>query len=102
MASRWTCASHLPPALWCPMRSMAFPSGWRSCAPCTRASCRDAADLGPRGRPSEKPGMVLDSARLLSDLIACPSVNPMGRDDPSGEFGERALTDYLETFFRRL
>jgi acetylornithine deacetylase len=40
--------------------------------------------------------------RVLSDLVAIPSVNPMGRDNPGPECFEGRLTDYLEAAFRRL
>ncbi len=38
----------------------------------------------------------------LSELIAIPSVNPMGRDLQGPEFYEYRVTDYLERFFRGL
>ncbi|HTU25803.1 MAG TPA: M20/M25/M40 family metallo-hydrolase, partial [Pirellulales bacterium] len=38
----------------------------------------------------------------LSDLIALPSVNPMGRPADGPEFFEYRVTDYLERFFQRL
>lgn len=45
----------------------------------------------------------MDPVDLLKDLVAIPSVNPMGRDDLSGpEFFEQRLSDYLEAFFQRL
>ena len=37
-----------------------------------------------------------DLARLLSALVAIPSVNPMGRGLSGPEFFESKLTDYLE------
>ena len=40
--------------------------------------------------------------RLLSDLVAIPSVNPMGRPLSGPGFLERGMTDYLEGFFREL
>src|SRR5262249_51442194 len=40
--------------------------------------------------------------QLLRDLVRLPSVNPMGRDLPSEITGEHRVTEYLETFFRRL
>ena len=40
--------------------------------------------------------------RLLSDLVAIPSVNPMGRPLAGPEFLETRLTDYLEAWFREL
>ncbi|MBI5761016.1 MAG: M20 family metallopeptidase [Planctomycetales bacterium] len=39
---------------------------------------------------------------LLKDLIAIPSVNPMGRDLTGPEFFETRLSDYLAQLFRRL
>ncbi len=38
--------------------------------------------------------------RLLSDLVAIPSVNPMGRDLSGPEFLEGRVSDYLEGYFR--
>ena len=43
-----------------------------------------------------------DLARLLSDLVAIPSVNPMGRALAGPEFLESRLTAYLEDWFRAL
>jgi acetylornithine deacetylase len=43
-----------------------------------------------------------ESARLLRDLVALPSVNPMGRDLKGPELFEHRVTDYLEQFFRAL
>jgi len=40
--------------------------------------------------------------RLLADLVAIPSVNPMGRPLVGPEFLERRLTDYLEVHLRGL
>ena len=40
--------------------------------------------------------------RLLSDLVAIPSVNPMGRPADGPEFLETALSDYLVSWFRRI
>ncbi len=40
--------------------------------------------------------------RLLSDLVAIPSVNPMGRAAAGPEFLETAVADYLEGWFRGL
>jgi acetylornithine deacetylase len=39
---------------------------------------------------------------LLRDLVALPSQNPMGRPIPGEGYLEGRVTDYLETFFRRL
>lgn len=41
-------------------------------------------------------------ARLLSDLVAIPSVNPMGRALSGPEFFETRLTAYLDQWFERL
>jgi acetylornithine deacetylase/succinyl-diaminopimelate desuccinylase family protein len=43
-----------------------------------------------------------DVTRLLSTLVAIPSVNPMGRAVAGPEFFETRLTDYLEAWFREL
>jgi acetylornithine deacetylase/succinyl-diaminopimelate desuccinylase family protein len=40
--------------------------------------------------------------RLLSDLVAIPSVNPMGRGLAGPEVLEGRVSDYLEDWFRRL
>jgi acetylornithine deacetylase/succinyl-diaminopimelate desuccinylase family protein len=45
---------------------------------------------------------VDDLARLLSDLVAIPSVNPMGRSLAGPEFLESRLTSYLEDWLARL
>ncbi len=46
--------------------------------------------------------MALDLVQTLSDLVATPSVNPMGRDVSGPEFFEYRMTDYLERLFDRL
>jgi acetylornithine deacetylase len=43
-----------------------------------------------------------ETTRLLRDLVALPSVNPMGRPAQGPEFYEHRVTDYLEHFFREL
>src|SRR5882724_2683039 len=43
-----------------------------------------------------------DPTRLLRDLVALPSVNPMGRPVQGPEFFEHRVTAYLEDFFRTL
>ena len=43
-----------------------------------------------------------DVTRLLSDLVAIPSVNPMGRPLSGPGFLEAGMTDYLEAWFRDL
>ena len=43
-----------------------------------------------------------ESTRLLRDLVALPSVNPMGRSLQGPELYEYRVTDYLEAFFRSL
>ena len=40
-----------------------------------------------------------DVVRLLSELVAIPSVNPMGRALSGPDFLETRLTDYLEGWF---
>lgn len=46
--------------------------------------------------------MALDLVQTLSDLVATPSVNPMGRDVSGPEFLEYQMTDYLQRLFDRL
>ncbi len=46
--------------------------------------------------------MPLDIITTLRDLVATPSVNPMGRAVSGPEFYEYRLTDYLERLFARL
>jgi acetylornithine deacetylase/succinyl-diaminopimelate desuccinylase-like protein len=43
-----------------------------------------------------------ESTRLLRDLVALPSINPMGRPLTGPDIYEHGVTDYLETFFRAL
>jgi acetylornithine deacetylase ArgE len=43
-----------------------------------------------------------ETTRLLRDLVALPSVNPMGRDLTGRDFLEARVTAYLEEFFRDL
>ena len=45
---------------------------------------------------------MLDLLATLSDLIALPSVNPMGRQYSGPEFFEYRVTEYLEQLFKRL
>src|SRR6516225_979247 len=42
---------------------------------------------------------MIESTRLLRDLVALPSVNPMGRDLPQEIIYEHRVTAYLEEFF---
>lgn len=43
-----------------------------------------------------------ETTRLLRDLVAIPSVNPMGRPLVGPHLYEGRVTDYLEEFFRQL
>jgi acetylornithine deacetylase len=43
-----------------------------------------------------------ETTRLLRDLVALPSVNPMGRPMPEAVIYEHRVTAYLEAFFRTL
>ena len=43
-----------------------------------------------------------ETTRLLRDLVALPSVNPMGRTVQGPEYYEHRVTEYLEEFFRNL
>jgi acetylornithine deacetylase ArgE len=45
---------------------------------------------------------MTELGRLLSNLVALPSVNPMGRPLHGPEIGEHQVTAYLEQFFTRL
>jgi acetylornithine deacetylase len=44
----------------------------------------------------------MDALDILRELVAIPSVNPMGRDVSGPEFFEARLGDWLVEFFRRL
>ena len=44
----------------------------------------------------------MDPIRILKDLIALPSVNPMGRSVSGPEFLEGRMTNWLTDFFERL
>ena len=46
--------------------------------------------------------MPLDLVQTLSDLVAIPSVNPMGREVAGDICLEHRVTDYLEQLFQRL
>jgi len=46
--------------------------------------------------------MSLDLTRTLSELVALPSVNPMGKPVRGPEYFEYRVTDYLEGLFRSL
>ena len=86
----------------------------RSCA--TRIDARlarldrpgtDSAPVAIARRPLAEPTALgaeaLDAVtRLLSDLVAIPSVNPMGRPLDGPGFLEGGMTDYLEGWFREL
>jgi acetylornithine deacetylase/succinyl-diaminopimelate desuccinylase-like protein len=43
-----------------------------------------------------------DLVKTLAELVAIPSVNPMGRDVTGPQFYEHRLTEYLERFFGAL
>ncbi|MCI0461622.1 MAG: M20 family metallopeptidase [Gemmataceae bacterium] len=45
---------------------------------------------------------MTETTRLLRDLVALPSVNPMGRPMQSPDLYEHRVTAYLEQFFREL
>jgi acetylornithine deacetylase ArgE len=45
---------------------------------------------------------MMETACLLRDLVALPSVNPMGRTLPATHIYEHRVTAYLEDFFRAL
>src|SRR5439155_14609969 len=71
----------------------------------TASSAGDARGRPRRAADSTSAGAVTVMSRsleLLRQLVAIPSVNPMGRDAPGPEFREGRLSDFLESFFRRL
>ena len=45
---------------------------------------------------------MTETTRLLRDLVARPSINPMGRALHGPEVYEHQVTAYLEEFFRGL
>jgi acetylornithine deacetylase len=45
---------------------------------------------------------MLETTRLVRDLVALPSINPMGRPLQGAEIYEYRVTAYLEDFFRSL
>ena len=53
---------------------------------------------GPRDRTNS----TMDAVDILKDLVAIPSINPMGRDVSGPEYLETRLSDYLEKFFKKL
>ncbi len=46
--------------------------------------------------------MALDLVDTLGQLVATPSVNPMGRPVSGPEFFEYRMTEWLQAFFERL
>src|SRR5205807_6906858 len=51
-------------------------------------------------RPEDAP--MHETARLLRDLVALPSINPMGKPVSGDQYFEYRVTDYLEQFFKSL
>jgi acetylornithine deacetylase/succinyl-diaminopimelate desuccinylase-like protein len=45
---------------------------------------------------------MLETTRLLQDLVRLPSINPMGRDLRGPEIYEHQVTNYLDHFFKDL
>ncbi len=52
--------------------------------------------------PTGNKALMTETTRLLKDLVALPSVNPMGRDLPDDITYEHRVTAYLENYFRGL
>jgi acetylornithine deacetylase len=52
--------------------------------------------------PDRKGLAMHETTRLLRDLVATPSINPMGRALSGPDIFEHRLTAYLESFFRDL
>src|SRR5262249_10339210 len=50
----------------------------------------------------QREAMMTETTRLLRDLVALPSVNPMGRALQGDGVFEHQVTAYLEDFFRHL
>ena len=60
-------------------------------------------------QPTKRNGMssslhvlMTDPLEVLKQLVAIPSVNPMGREETEPAFGEGRLTDFLESLFAKL
>src|SRR3954451_19046272 len=66
---------------------------------CSRRSDKRRSSRRAHGSGAES---VDDVTRLLSDLVAIPSVNPMGRTLSGPGFLEGGMSDYLERWFRAL
>jgi acetylornithine deacetylase/succinyl-diaminopimelate desuccinylase family protein len=60
------------------------------------------AEPAPDGSPQATHAMALDLTQTLSDLVALPSVNPMGKPVNDQVHCEHRVTDYLESLFRSL
>lgn len=52
--------------------------------------------------PQDPIVMALDLTKTLSELVALPSVNPMGKPVSGPEYFEYRVTDYLEGLFKQL
>src|SRR5690606_29849189 len=64
---------------------------------------RAQSALRPSRPPDLRESRALDHVtRLLADLVAIPSVNPMGRPVSGPGFLEAGMSDYLERWFREL
>src|SRR4051794_19348577 len=64
-----------------------------------RTPRRHAPKTSPRAR---EPNPVDDVTRLLSELVAIPSVNPMGRPMSGPGTLEGGMSDHLERWFGML
>src|SRR5262249_35875089 len=45
---------------------------------------------------------MTETTRLLRELVAIPSINPMGRNLQGPDYLEHRVTEYLEKFFKSL
>jgi acetylornithine deacetylase/succinyl-diaminopimelate desuccinylase-like protein len=62
-----------------------------------------ASDLPSRAITcTRRSGSIMDPVEILRQVVAIPSVNPMGLPLGGDRLGEAALTDYLEGLFRGL
>src|SRR5262249_15876894 len=76
-------------------------SGLRHAAASVRLTDTRQAAVSSEG--ADMPGVAqTETTRLLRDLLALPTVNPMGRSFQGPELFEHRVSAYLEELFRRL
>ena len=62
----------------------------------------NASNAAPLASDAVSPSVPLDPLDLLKQLIAIPSVSPMGNDVSGPQYFEHGMTEWLVAFFRRL